>query len=333
MRRFLLNLLACAGLTGAVLTASPTLLQAAVEAPAQPVSLRPEVVVDGPVLKLGDFFEGLDEQAGLNVAQAPVPGARIRVSLQWLQRLARSHDLAWQPQPGLASVTVRRSSQVVGQMEIQDALSAALGREGIGDDLDVVLDNPGITLHLALGAPPEIQVTALSYDPRSERLAAKLLVRSDGQRPVEAVIRGRALHMTELPVLRHRVAFGQVITADDLDWTRLPSARLGRGTLTDPADIVGKSPRRMIRPGRQLRRGDLQAPVVVAKNSLVTLRLETPVMRLSAQGRALENGGLGDVVRVVNTKSKALVYGLVTGPNNVVVTDPSQTHLHQEASR
>ena len=326
MPRFLLSLMMLAVVAGP----APTALGKSL--PAQPVNLRPEITVEAAVLRLGDLFEGLGSQAEVAVARAPAPGRRLRLSGQWLRRLARAYNLDWAPSPGGASALVSRASQVVGPSEIVDAIVGALEREGIGGDLDVVLDNPGLALHLPVDSPLEIEVAALSYDPRSERLAAKIAV-GRGADAAEALVRGRALRMTEVPVLRHRLARHQVIAREDLEWTRVPLARLGRGTVTDPAEIVGKSLRRALRPGRQLREADLRAPVLVTKNSLVTLRLETANMRLTAQGRALESGGLDEVVRVVNTKSNTLIHARVSGPNSVVVADRLAGGPQREALR
>ncbi len=326
MTRLLLSLFLLAALAGIAPVA------AGEGPPAQPVNLRPEIKVEADVLRLGDIFDGLDARAEVTVARAPAPGRQLRLSGQWLRRLARAHNLAWQPSLAGASALVNRASQVIGPREIVDAIVRSLEQEGVGGDLDVVLDNPGLALHLPVDRPPEIQVAALSYDPRSERLAAKVVV-GVGADAARTVVRGRALQMTEVPVLRHRLARNQVIAADDLEWTRVPVARLGRGTVTDPAEIVGKSLRRALRPGRQIRDGDLQAPLMVTKNSLVTLRLETAHMRLTVQGRALESGGLGEVVRVVNTKSNTLIYARISGPNSVVVADRLAGDPQQEALR
>ncbi len=317
----------------ALVTVSSPPLEAANPKPAQPVSLRPEAVIEGPLLTLGDIFEGLDTLADTTVAQAPAPGGQLRLSAQWLQRLARAYGLAWQPRPGLTSLRVERSSQIIGQTEIAAALGDALSRQGIGGDLDIVLDNAGLALHLPVGGIPELQVASLSFDPRSERIAARIRAVGEDGYQVRALVRGRALQMTEVPMLRHQLGSDQVIGQQDLEWRRIPTARLGRQTLTDPAEMLGKSPRRSLRPGRPLRAGDLQTPVVVARNSLVTLSLRTRFMRLTVQGRALENGGLGDVVRVVNIKSNAVVHGVVAAPNRVVLTSSAQDSLHQEASR
>ena len=70
-----------------------------------------------------------------------------------------------------------------------------------------------------------------------------------------------------------------------------------------------------------------KTPIMVAKNSLVTVRLQNERMQLTVQGRALEDGAEGDVVRVMNTSSNTVVSavvvdsGVVEGPrlNGTVV--------------
>ena len=71
------------------------------------------------------------------------------------------------------------------------------------------------------------------------------------------------------------------------------------------------SPRRPIRPDRPVRAADLREPVLVRKNSLVVLRLETERMVLTSQGRALQDGAGGQIIRVMNTKSNTIINGMV----------------------
>ena len=49
------------------------------------------------------------------------------------------------------------------------------------------------------------------------------------------------------------------------------------------------------------------------------MKIETPFMVVTAQGRALQDGKLGDVVRVNNTQSNRMIEGLVTGGGIVVI--------------
>ena len=74
--------------------------------------------------------------------------------------------------------------------------------------------------------------------------------------------------------------------------------------------------------GQPIREGDLRAPIVVARGSLVGMTLTTPNMVLTAQGRAIEDGAMGQVIKVMNTQSKTTVDAVVEGPGRVVVSAP-----------
>ena len=58
---------------------------------------------------------------------------------------------------------------------------------------------------------------------------------------------------------------------------------------------------------------------MVTKGKTVTLSFVKGGSMLSAQGKSLENGGLGDTVRVLNTQSKSVVQGTVAGPETIVI--------------
>jgi flagella basal body P-ring formation protein FlgA len=47
-------------------------------------------------------------------------------------------------------------------------------------------------------------------------------------------------------------------------------------------------------------------------------------MRLTAQGKALEDGGMGAAIRIANTKSARTIEAVVAGPNLVAVAAPAQ---------
>ncbi len=55
---------------------------------------------------------------------------------------------------------------------------------------------------------------------------------------------------------------------------------------------------------------------------MVTMTLETGQMQLTAQGRALDNGAAGDVVRIMNTSSNQVIEGVVQGLRTVSVGTP-----------
>jgi flagella basal body P-ring formation protein FlgA len=241
-----------------------------------PVRLKASVVVEGAVLRLGDLFEGLGTLAETAIARAPAPGKRVELDARWLAALADGYGVAWRPASPLDTTVVARASQAIGSARIEAELREALATRGITGDISVVLDNPGLRLHLPVDAEPTLGFSGLSYDPASGRFTA-------------------------------------------LDWLRVGARRLPGNVVVDSASLIGKSPRRAIRPGQPVRATDLREPVLVPKNSLIVLRLETDRMVLTAQGRALEDGASGQVIRVMNTKSNAIINGVVAESGTVRV--------------
>ena len=63
----------------------------------------------------------------------------------------------------------------------------------------------------------------------------------------------------------------------------------------------------------------IRKPILIKRGSLVTINLTTPMMRLTAQGKALQEGSIGDTVQVKNTQSKQKIEARVTGVNKVAV--------------
>jgi flagella basal body P-ring formation protein FlgA len=60
-------------------------------------------------------------------------------------------------------------------------------------------------------------------------------------------------------------------------------------------------------------------PPVVKRGDLVTIVAETDAIKITTQGVVIENGGKGDMVRVVNTSSKRELFARVKDSKTVEV--------------
>ena len=122
-----------------------------------------------------------------------------------------------------------------------------------------------------------------------------------------------------MPVLARSIRRGETIRTRDLEFVKKRRKSIGRNTIIDVDQIVGKTPRRYLQTGKPMRMTDLRMPVLVAKGKLVTLTLKNQHMLITAQGKALEDGAKGEVVRVTNTRSRQTVQGVVMGHNRVAI--------------
>ncbi|ACI97668.1 flagellar basal body P-ring formation chaperone FlgA [Rhodospirillum centenum] len=157
-----------------------------------------------------------------------------------------------------------------------------------------------------------IGVETLRYDPRSGRVAA-ILVAAEGRFAVE----GSAWTEIEAAVPNRRLTPGEIIQPGDLASLPVRADQVSARAVVAPTDLIGKQVRRALVPGRLVQSGSVGEPVVVERSKPVTLEFRSGALLLTARGRALESGGVGDVVRVINLDSNRTITGVVSGPGVV----------------
>jgi flagella basal body P-ring formation protein FlgA len=112
------------------------------------------------------------------------------------------------------------------------------------------------------------------------------------------------------------IARGTTISQEDLA-TKTVDGNVLSGTVTSANDIVGMQTRRLLHAGESVRLEDVRRPTLVAKGSTVTMIFEAPGITLTAAGRAMSEGGLGETVTVQNPVSFRQVSAVVMGPGQV----------------
>jgi len=125
--------------------------------------------------------------------------------------------------------------------------------------------------------------------------------------------------MMQIIVPAHDIARGSVIAESDLAVQSVPAGSISDSAIRNFAEVNGQEARRTLRTGEPLRANDVKHPTLVAKGATVTMVFEAPGIQLSATGRALTEGGLGDAVTVLNPVSYRQVQATVTGPGTVRV--------------
>src|SRR5579871_6181691 len=81
---------------------------ASAPAAAAGVLLRAHVLVDGPMVTLGDLFDNAGERADVPVLRAPPPGQHITVDVDWLTHVALVNGLSWKPRDLFDEASIER---------------------------------------------------------------------------------------------------------------------------------------------------------------------------------------------------------------------------------
>jgi len=108
-------------------------------------------------------------------------------------------------------------------------------------------------------------------------------------------------------------------------WIEIDRHAARHDIVSDPDQVIGQQVRRTMQAERPVRLSDMQRPVLIAKNDLVTMTVASGNMTLVMTGVAQEDGAAGDSVRLLNPKSQKTVQGVVTGPMEICI--PTGTPL------
>ena len=113
------------------------------------------------------------------------------------------------------------------------------------------------------------------------------------------------------------IARGETISESDLVYGTIPANTVFTGILTSVDALKGMEARRMLRANQVVRGDDIRHPIVVTKGSVVTMTFTAPGVTLTASGRAMGEGGVGDTITVQNPASFRQISAIVTGPGAV----------------
>ncbi len=281
--------------------------------------LRPSAMIDGPVVTLGDLWDNVGAKAKTPIARSPAPGRRVTVNAEWLAQTARAYGVDWRPASNFDQIVVERNGITIDHDKIEQALRAALADEDLGPNAEIELSNRGTEIVVPVDSGTKIGVRDMNYDRRINRFTATLEVPEGSPTAVRTQVAGRIYQMLKVPVLTRPVNRGEVISAADITTLKVRADQVRRDVMTDPAGMVGMTPKEPLRAGQMVGSNDLQKPIAVARGALVTMVLKFGPMTLTAQGRAAEPGAVGDLIRVANSNTNQVVEAKVDGPDLVSV--------------
>lgn len=292
------------------------------------VTLRPSVEINRAAVLLSDVFAGVPEGIDRPIAIAPLPGKSVTYDVRVLTKLAEQYRLEWKATAMTEQAVLTRAATRITADMIRDAVAEKLPMEKIKGKVDITFDNRSLEVNLPADREAKFTLANFNYDQLSRRFRAELQAET-GATPPALQITGRVFIKRDVPVLAKRLDAGTTVGEADIDWLTVPEERITNDTITDARSLVGRELRRETAEGQMLRLRDVIPPRLVTRGSLVTMRVETPYMLVTAQGRAMQDGAYGEVVRLTNTQSNRVVEGTVTGAGIVRVPTAQKMAMAQ----
>jgi len=308
-------------------------LTGAAASSSQAMTIKSEVQVAGPYVRLADVLAEPGEAGDQIVAEAPAPGETDRLSHYDVTEAAREAGL--EPgEPERGYVDVRRKGRAVPESLLKKRIRSALARRGVQGPLKLHLTGLRDAIYVPSYADPaEVAIERLRHDRRGGRVSVSLRLPAGKESSRKAEFTGRVEKQTRVPVLKQEMESGQTIAAEDVGTKLLSSRRVNRSTVTAKAAVIGMEPTRPLRAEETLRDTDLRKPVLVEKGALVKMVVENGRLSLTAMGKAMENGAEGETIRLVNTDSNRNVEAVVIGHGRVRVVTAGADTLAEARTR
>ena len=122
-----------------------------------------------------------------------------------------------------------------------------------------------------------------------------------------------------VPVLKHNMRSGDIISATDLTQRQVDLRYLPRDTVLKSDALLGREAVRTLRPGMPIQSTFVRVPPAARRGETVKLRFDAPGIGLEARGEALQDGHKGERIRVMNLASNKIIEGTVTAEGIVTV--------------
>ena len=277
------------------------------------ITVPPEVQVPGPQITLGDVVEIQGEVADtvarmrqVLLGQAPPAGVERLLSKSTLSTQLK-HQGLWTQEiqfQGALQIRVMRASQRLDPQHMETVVRQALSRRLPQTAQPTsIRDIRGLgPVSVPLG-PVQYEVTVPGRTMERGSTAFTLTIQVAGK--VEKQLRGTAtIAVTqEVVSLVRPVAQGEIITPEAVARTQVQVTQPLRQVATQPEDVIGKRARRSLAGNAPLATQDVTTVPVVHRGDIVSIVLESPLIKVSTPGEALEAGKPGDTIRVKNTSS------------------------------
>lgn len=289
-------------------------------------TLRQDITVASDIVRIGDLVGNAGAASNVPVFRAPDLGETGTVPVQRVIEALRPHAVIGLNTGGISDVVVTRASRPISPKVIETRIAQALaGPAGFRDakNISLTFDRELRTIHLDPSATGDLQIVRAGFDARGNRFDVTIdLPAGNNSRRIPLRLSGVAVETAEAATLLRPLARGDILRSSDIVVEKRPKSEVGNDAIADVRLAVGLAARQPLRSGQSLRQADLMKPELVQRNETVVLIYEVPGIMLTLRGKAVDSGGEGDTVSVLNLQSKRTVQGVVTGPGRVTVSAP-----------
>ena len=144
-------------------------------------------------------------------------------------------------------------------------------------------------------------------------------VRCDSQAPWTIFVPGHVNVYREVATALRSLPRNSIVQAADVQLSERDISSLRQGYILNLENVIGQKITRPIQPNQIISANYLKAAAAINKGDQVVISARANSMYVRMPGTALEEGAIGQQIRVRNVRSQRVVHARVTGPGQVEV--------------
>lgn len=285
--------------------------------------------VDGKDIYLGDIasIDASNEMEGKTIGkvylcQAAKPGSKLTLNISYIKSIAKqqgisTESLIWNSPD---NIVIQTRSKVASSDEIQIAAEKFV-KQMVGDLSATVNIYPTNEIRAIVlpNGDVNIKVASLSRHPINGNYSLRFTFFVDGRECEKRLIPFKAEVISEVVVASKQIEMGKVLAEDDLI-TASKDIGLSSNVFCEKDKLIGKRAKRMISQDSFITSDMVEQPPIIKLGDLITIVVESASLKITAQGKAMENGIKGQVIRVINASSLRELQAQVVDANTVRVS-------------
>jgi flagella basal body P-ring formation protein FlgA len=213
------------------------------------------------------------------------------------------------------------SGRTIPESLFQEAFSGYINSRLEKKNVEVIISKFTVTGNKMLPAG-EVSLKIFPKE-REEQLSGHVrltaIVSIDNVPRTEVTLSGWIDVFDSVVCTSRRLNKGKIITSDDLYLAKRNISRLHPNILTDMDKAVGLMLKHDVMENDCLKDNMLQKATIVKRGDVVTILAELGGIRVTAPGKILEKGCLGEYIRVQNANSRKNINARVVNDSTVMV--------------
>lgn len=321
LRIVTVSLLAGMVLPVAVCGIPPVLAVTTVMVPAH-AQVNSDMIVLGEISEIeGEDATLIEQLKSVTLGKSPLPGELRGISAAYLESRVRQDGI----DPAAVAlhvpekVEVARKTVIISPKEVEEIVRSFILKKMTWDpNLTSVKIAPVDSISLAAGTIAH-EVTPRRNEDYLGSITLGLVFMVNGKAEKKIWVNAEIDVSRKVVVCNRTLPRNHVISQEDIRLDTLSLKEFPEDVITDPLEAIGKRTQRTVDVNSPLKFKCLEVMPLVKRGDLVTIVAESDMVKITTQGVAIENGGKGEMVRVINTGSQKEVYGTVKDTRTVVV--------------